>query len=69
MKMKKLLQVAALLGMAMWASASRPVLADVSCDSINETPCTTANSHTTCTTSDGLPSSCTCRTNRWICFL
>jgi hypothetical protein len=39
MKMKKLLQAAALLGVAVWASASRPVFALPLCDSIHGTSC------------------------------
>jgi hypothetical protein len=70
MKMKKLLQAAALLGVAVWASASRPVFAFPLCDSIHGTSCTTTGAKTSCTTSDNLTSSCTCTAGHtWRCLL
>ena len=70
MKLKKLLQAAALLGVAVWASASRPVFALPLCESIHGTSCSTTGAKTSCTTSDGFTSSCTCTTGHlWRCLL
>lgn len=68
--MKKLLQLTALLGLATSAIASQPVLASPLCTSIHGTSCTTVGATTSCTTSDGFPSTCTCSTSHlWRCKL
>jgi len=70
MNTKKLLQAAALLGVAVWASTSRPALAYPLCDSLHGTACTTTGAKTSCTTSDNLTSYCTCTTaHTWRCLL
>lgn len=68
--MKKLLQLTVLLGLTTLAIASRPALASPLCDSIHGTSCTTVGAKTSCTTSDGFPSTCTCSTSHlWRCLL
>jgi hypothetical protein len=71
--MKKLLRLATLLGImgaASWGDANRPAFADAPCDLLNGTSCSPAGAKTTCTTSDGFASSCTCtRALQWRCLL
>jgi hypothetical protein len=71
--MKNLLKLTALLGIlgvAVWSGASRPAFASPLCTSIHGTHCTTTGATTSCTTSDGFPSTCTCTTSHlWRCKL
>ena len=71
--MKRLLTLTAVLGivgLTSWVTASRPAYADPLCESTNETFCPVSGAETSCTTSDGLPSTCICLpSHHWSCTL
>jgi hypothetical protein len=71
--MKRLLKLTALLGIvgaASWTGMVQPAFASPSCPSIHGTHCTTTGATTSCTTSDGFPSDCTCTVSHlWRCKL